>query len=68
MTLLSPLSLLALMFLLAHVEAERLLGCSENAQVWHDPRFPLLMVLATSLTTITLTGFVGLVNEQRDDE
>jgi len=56
------------MFLLAHVEAERLLGCSENAQVWHDPRFPLLMVLATSLTTITLTGFVGLVNEQRDDE
>jgi formate-dependent nitrite reductase membrane component NrfD len=56
------------MFLLAYVEAERLLGCSENAQVWHDPCLPLLMVLAASLTTITLTGLVGLVNERRDNQ
>jgi hypothetical protein len=63
LALLCAVSLLALLFFLAYLEAERLSGWPGSVYRWFDPWFPFVVALVASAVTIVLPWFFDLFAE-----
>jgi hypothetical protein len=66
LALLCALALLASPFLIAFLEAERLLGGPDAVYRWFDPWLPLLMVLCSSVITLTIPWIIDLFGNDED--